>query len=125
MISLKIMLAAAVAVFVAHQAAAQQGHDGGHGRNMEKTGQHGAMPVETKSGTVSGTGVINAIDAEEHSVNLSHEPIPAIGWPAMTMDFEVADDVDLSALEKGDAVAFTLERGADGIYTITGLDLAE
>ena len=37
-----------------------------------------------------GTGTVNSVDPAQHKVNLSHNPIPEIGWPAMTMDFPVA-----------------------------------
>ena len=33
-----------------------------------------------------GTGTVNSVDPVQHKVNLSHNPIPEIGWPAMTMD---------------------------------------
>ena len=42
-----------------------------------------------------GTGTVNSVDPAQHKVNLSHSPIPEIGWPAMTMDFPVAPSVDL------------------------------
>ena len=44
-----------------------------------------------------GTGTVNSVDPAQHKVNLSHNPIPEIGWPAMTMDFPVAASVDLKA----------------------------
>jgi Copper binding periplasmic protein CusF len=34
-----------------------------------------------------GIGTVNSVDPAQHKVNLSHNPIPEIGWPAMTMDF--------------------------------------
>ncbi|WP_404381652.1 copper-binding protein [Caenispirillum salinarum] len=67
---------------------------------------------------VSGTGTVNSVDADAKTVNVTHEPIAAIGWPAMTMDFAVAEGVDLATLEAGASVSFTLTRGADGIYII-------
>jgi Cu/Ag efflux protein CusF len=35
-----------------------------------------------------GAGTVNSVDLAQHKVNLSHNPIPEIGWPAMTMDFQ-------------------------------------
>lgn len=67
---------------------------------------------------VAGTGTVNSVDAGARKINVTHEPIQAIGWPAMTMDFAVAEGVDLAALEAGAPVSFTLTRGADGIYMI-------
>jgi Cu/Ag efflux protein CusF len=72
----------------------------------------------------SGTGTIHSVDAERGVVNLTHEPIPAIGWPAMTMDLSVAPSVDLSAVAPGSEVTFTLERAADGLYVIDSLEVS-
>lgn len=69
----------------------------------------------------SGTGTINAVDIEHRTVNISHDPIPAIGWPAMTMDMAVAPSVDLDAVAPGSQVTFSLSRGADGVYVIGSL----
>jgi Cu/Ag efflux protein CusF len=68
--------------------------------------------------TPSGTGTINAVDAARRTVNLSHEPIPGVGWPAMTMDVPVGPSVDLGAVRPGTRVTFTLRRGPDGLYRI-------
>jgi len=37
-----------------------------------------------------GTGTVNSVDPAQHKINLSHQPIPEIGWPAMTMEFSGA-----------------------------------
>lgn len=78
-----------------------------------------------EAGAVSGNGVLNSVDADGQSVNLTHEPIPALGWPTMTMDLQVDSGVDLFEFEAGQAVRFTLARGADGIYMIDWLAPAE
>jgi Cu(I)/Ag(I) efflux system periplasmic protein CusF len=72
-----------------------------------------------------GQGKINSIDTEKHSVNITHEPIEALKWPAMTMDFPVAKEVDLSGFKADDFVTFTLKQGDDGSYIIVGLNGTE
>lgn len=67
---------------------------------------------------IIGTGVLREIQAKENKVNMQHDPIPALGWPDMTMDFKVKPEVSLKELEPGDAVEFELEEGDDG-YVIT------
>jgi len=47
--------------------------------------------------------------------------VQALGWPAMTMDFAVAEGVDISKLKAGDKVDFELVRGADNIYMVKSL----
>lgn len=67
---------------------------------------------------VHATGTVNAVDAAAHKLNLSHGPIPAIGWPPMTMDFSVAPSVDLSRLRPGNRVNFSLEKDKGGMYRV-------
>jgi Cu/Ag efflux protein CusF len=67
------------------------------------------------------TGTVNSVDPAQHKVNLSHNPIPEIGWPAMTMDFPVAASVDLKAIKPGTRVNFTIEKGQGGMYEIQAI----
>jgi membrane fusion protein, copper/silver efflux system len=73
---------------------------------------------EDASKDLMGRGTINAVLLADHKVNLSHEPIPAIGWPAMTMDFAVHESIELSKVQEGSKVHFTLSKNGDGIYVI-------
>jgi Cu/Ag efflux protein CusF len=57
-----------------------------------------------------GTGTVNSVDPAQHKVNVSHSPIPEIGWPAMTTEFPVAPTVDLKAIRPGTRVNFTIEQ---------------
>jgi Cu(I)/Ag(I) efflux system protein CusF len=68
-----------------------------------------------------GTGAVNSVDLAQHKVNLSHNPIPEIGWPAMTMDLPVAASVDLKAIKPGLRVNFTIEKGQGGMYEIKAI----
>ena len=71
-----------------------------------------------------GTGAVNSVDPAQHKLNISHDPIPAIGWPAMTMDFPVAPSVDLRSVKPGMRVNFTIEQGQGGMYEIRSLSPA-
>ncbi len=70
---------------------------------------------------ITGKGVVRKVDLAKKTVNLNHEPIPAIKWPAMTMDFQVAPNVDLSKVQPGQQVDFGLEKGNGGNYTVTSI----
>ena len=48
------------------------------------------------------------------SVTLSHQPVPAIGWPAMTMTFKLADPVLAQGVKVGDRVAFAFDQPPTG-----------
>jgi Cu/Ag efflux protein CusF len=68
-----------------------------------------------------GTGTVNSVDPGQHKVNMSHVPIPEIGWPAMTMEFPVAPSVDLKAIKPGMSVKFTIEQQPGGMYEIKSM----
>jgi len=71
---------------------------------------------------VTGKGTIEAVKTAERKLNITHEPIPAIGWPTMTMDFRVGKDVDLGAVKSGDSIDFMLKKdNAAGDYVIETL----
>ncbi|MCG6936733.1 MAG: efflux RND transporter periplasmic adaptor subunit [Gammaproteobacteria bacterium] len=78
------------------------------------------MQSATDSKLVSGNGVIKAIKENERKLNLQHKPIDELGWPAMTMDFTVADDINISDLSVDDSVMFQLEQ-RDDHYRITSI----
>jgi len=49
-----------------------------------------------------------------NSVTLSHEPVPAIGWPAMTMTFALPDPSVARGLKVGDRVRFGFDQPPAG-----------
>ena len=80
-----------------------------------------ALPIHEGHGNgAKATGIINSGDAVHRTVNFSHKAIPGFGWPAMTMNFPVADDVDLTQVEPGMRVDAILVR-EDGKATVDTL----
>ena len=71
-----------------------------------------------------GTGTVNSVDPAQHKVNLSHNPIPEIGWPAMTMEFPVAPSLELTAITPGTRVNLTIEQQPGGMYEIRAISPA-
>ncbi len=57
-------------------------------------------------------GHIEALTAD--SITLSHEAVPAIGWPAMTMTFKLGSPALAKGVKVGDRVAFGFEQRPDG-----------
>jgi Cu(I)/Ag(I) efflux system membrane fusion protein len=49
-----------------------------------------------------------------NSVTLSHEPVPAIGWPAMTMTFHLSNASIARGLKTGDRVRFGFDQPPAG-----------
>lgn len=72
----------------------------------------------------TGRGVINRIDAAAGIVNINHEPIPALKWPTMSMDFKVVDKQQLATLKSGQTVSFGLIRDAELGYVISHVEPA-
>ena len=98
---------------------------GGHeGDRMSGMSSGNVQPVHDGGGDAHATGTVNAVDPAQHKINLSHQPIPSLGWPAMTMDFPVAPSVDLSRIKPGSRVSFSLEKGKDGMYQVQSVQPA-
>ncbi|WP_342456304.1 efflux RND transporter periplasmic adaptor subunit [Phaeobacter gallaeciensis] len=64
-------------------------------------------------------GVIDAV-TDDGKLALRHDPIPELGWPAMQMEMPVFG-VDRAAIPLGEAVAFDLAKGEDGLYTVVSV----
>ena len=67
----------------------------------------------------SAEGVLTAIDGAAGTVSISHEAIASIGWPAMTMNFTLADPKAVTGFAPGQRVAFhfTVEGGMSATVT--------
>lgn len=70
---------------------------------------------------VPATGTINAVMAAHRMLNVSHEPIPEIGWPSMIMDFSASLDVDLSQVKPGDNIHFEIIKNDEGTWIIQSI----
>ncbi|MBY6059655.1 copper-binding protein [Leisingera daeponensis] len=98
-----------VLAFCASGAFAQTTH------GMDHSGMH--MSESQIEGAVHATAVLNAIS--EGSANVSHDPIPEIGWPGMTMDLPLQAGAQIMGdVAPGDKVTLMLFKGADRMYAI-------
>jgi len=88
--------------------------DGVEGSTIE---QGGSEPIWTEA-------TVNEPPSADGTVNLSHPPIPAIGWPAMTMEFAVDPKVPASMLTIGRRLRVALARNSDGTYRVTAVEPA-
>jgi membrane fusion protein, copper/silver efflux system len=55
-----------------------------------------------------GTGTVRAVDPPSGYVELDHDPIASLQWPAMSMGFQAEDKRQLSGLRAGERVEFEL-----------------
>ncbi len=84
-----------------------------------------AVSTVQAADVANGKGTVNQIDAATATVNISHQAIPSIQWPAMTMDFKVADKKLLSGIKAGQAVTFGLAKEAKNGYVISHIEPAK
>ena len=78
------------------------------------------MQATNDAKLVSASGVIKVIKLEENKLNIEHQAIKDLGWPATTMDFAFADELDIGELAVNDNVMFLLEQRNDR-YLITSI----
>ena len=81
---------------------------------------HNAAPAATQA--IPATGTVKSLDAAAGKLVIAHDPIPALKWPAMTMDFRLADKALAGKVKAGDKVKFTLTPGDKSSYTVTAIE---
>ncbi len=65
-------------------------------------------------------GTLDAINADG-SVSISHDAIKSLGWPGMTMDFELANSALVDGIKPGSEISFELVERTPGAWVITRL----
>ena len=89
---------------------------------LAKKAEGGAPETKAAaSNDAQATGKVNSVDMDKRTINVTHDPIKALGWPKMKMEFSVDKSVDLSGVKPGDAVSFTLKAGANDDYTVNSI----
>ncbi|WP_294766504.1 efflux RND transporter periplasmic adaptor subunit [uncultured Rhodoferax sp.] len=70
-----------------------------------------AAPSMEKVAAFETQGVIEELDAS--NIKLRHQPVPALKWPAMTMGFKRAKELQSSGFKVGDTVQFQFRAVGD------------
>lgn len=93
---------------------------------VEAQHHHTAAPVDAAAATstIAATGTVKSVDAAKGKLLIDHDPIPALNWPRMTMDFQLADQAIAAQVKAGDKVQFELKEGEKGAYLITAIQPA-
>ena len=112
---MRILLLTAALALSAPTVMAQSTHSHGHNHSGSETKAEGHQEMPG----VHAEATINSIDGK--TVNVSHGPIPDIGWPSMTMDLKLLEGAEVGDVKPGDTAMMMLEQGADGIYGIRAL----
>ena len=66
-------------------------------------------------------GSVESIDSKAGTLNLNHSPVPALKWPAMTMEYKVANAALLTGLKPGQTVRFEFVERKGGEYVVTAI----
>lgn len=74
---------------------------------------------------IFGSGIVEAVDSPSRRIRISHGPIEALGWTAMTMEFDVLPGADLESIRIGQSVHFSLEHSKVGDYVISNIHQPE
>jgi Cu(I)/Ag(I) efflux system membrane fusion protein len=77
--------------------------------------------AKSASASHKAEGTLKSIDAAG-TVSVSHDPVASLGWPAMTMDFVLANPSLLGKLQPGNPIAFEFVERKPGEWVIFKLE---
>jgi Cu(I)/Ag(I) efflux system protein CusF len=84
-----------------------------------KTGDMAMSTTAQATGPIRSNGVVTQVDASAGTITFNHQAIPAINWPAMTMQFHAENPSMLQGIAVGDHVTFELKSATEtGIVTM-------
>lgn len=75
--------------------------------------------------SVFGSGRVEDIGREDGWLIIRHGPIDALGWPGMTMKFDVTPQVELARVQVGQNVHFSIRPDAQGVYLVEMIHLVD
>lgn len=102
----KLLISTLSASFLfAGAALAHEDHDSMHGQHMNMK-MASTQKTGAQSTTFQTTGTVEKIDPAKGAATISHQAIPALKWPAMTMPFSVDDKALFGKLKAGEKVDF-------------------
>jgi Cu(I)/Ag(I) efflux system membrane fusion protein len=98
--------------------AAIGGMDGRSGPGSA-SGEQGTSRAGGVGHTAEGT--VDDVDTRSGTLSISHGPVKSLQWPAMAMEFAVANPALLEGIRPGTAVAFEFVERQPGEWVITGM----
>ena len=81
----------------------------------------GAKPART-SVSHQATGTLEAIDAKNGTVTMTHAPVASLAWPAMTMDFILANPGLVDKFKAGAPITIEFVERGPGEWVITRME---
>ena len=65
------------------------------------------------AGPIMSAGTVTQVDAAAGTITITHDPIEAVSWPAMTMQFTAENPAILQGIAVGDSVSFALKSATE------------
>lgn len=85
-------------------------------------GVFGASPTSMSNFAL---GEVQNVDRSGSAVTVAHEPVAALNWPAMTMQFMVGDVALFDRLQPGGRIAFEFVGENGGYRIVNAIPLAQ
>ncbi|WP_087725928.1 efflux RND transporter periplasmic adaptor subunit [Pandoraea sp. PE-S2T-3] len=85
----------------------------------DKPASASAAAAASASPTYETTGKVESVTPE--GITFSHQPVPALGWPAMTMSFGKASPTAFAEVKPGQTLHFVFRQTDDG-YQLTKVE---
>ena len=84
----------------------------------------GALTGGSNAGKVShsAVGTLDDIDAATGTLLITHEPVPSLNWPTMTMEFKPSNDAIAKAAKPGDPIRFDFLERKPGEWVVTKIE---
>lgn len=67
-------------------------------------------------------GRVVRINQDDNTAMLQHEPVPEWGWPEMTMEFQLGEELEQKLLQPGTPVRFRMREHPEGGYEVIEME---
>ena len=74
--------------------------------------------VEPLKETAWAKGEITDVMSGHRMLTINHQPVPQWEWPGMTMNFTLAEGVEMGDFKQGQSIDFEMQKSEDGQYQI-------
>jgi Cu/Ag efflux protein CusF len=69
-------------------------------------------------------GTLDDVDPKSGALMITHDPVPSLKWPKMTMEFIPANDAIAKAVKPGSAITFEFVKRKPGEWVVTKIEPA-
>lgn len=82
-----------------------------HHMHNQQLADNSAGQAQQPARKASATGTVRAIDRENATITIAHDPVPQLRWPAMVMPFNASGE-QMQQVAVGDKVSFEFTSSA-------------